>query len=173
MAGTGKSQIARTVARVFADKGQLGASFFFKKGENDRGTAYKFSTTLAIDLMTHIPGLIPGITKAIDADPAISEKSLKDQFEKFILQPLLETTQAPPNALGLIIVIDALDECEREEDIQVILQLLAQTHCHWPASLRTFVTSRPELHICLSFKQLLDGTYQDIILHNIPKETIK
>ena len=173
MAGTGKSTIARTVARVFADKGQLGASFFFKKGEGDRGTACKFFTTLATDLMTHIPGLRPGIRKAIDADPAISEKALKDQFEKLILQPLLETTQAPPNALGLIIVIDALDECEREEDVEVILQLLAQTHCHWPASLRIFVTSRPELHIRLSFKQMLDVIYQDIVLHKIPKETIK
>ncbi|KAJ5850105.1 hypothetical protein N7455_009961 [Penicillium solitum] len=32
MAGTGKSTIARTMAKSFEDKGQLGASFFFKKG---------------------------------------------------------------------------------------------------------------------------------------------
>lgn len=31
MAGTGKSTIARTMAKSFEDKGQLGASFFFKK----------------------------------------------------------------------------------------------------------------------------------------------
>lgn len=35
MAGTGKSTISRTVARTFADNGQLSASFFFKKGEAD------------------------------------------------------------------------------------------------------------------------------------------
>ena len=125
MAGTGKSTIARTVARSFSDEGHLGASFFFKKGEVDRGTANRFFTTIATDLMAHVPGLISSITKSIDANPAISEKALKDQFEKLILQPLLETEQAPPNALGLIIVIDALDECERKDDIQVILQLLA------------------------------------------------
>ena len=39
MAGTGKSTVARTVAWSFADEGHLGASFFFKKGEGDRGTA--------------------------------------------------------------------------------------------------------------------------------------
>ena len=165
MAGTGKSTIARTVAWIFADKDQLGASFFFKKGEGGRGTACRFFTTIATDLMTHVPGLIPGITKAIDADPAISEKALKDQFEKLILQPLLETTQALSNALGLIIVIDALDECEREEDILVILRFLAQIQCLGPVSLRIFVTSRPELPIRLGFKQMLDGTYQDIILY--------
>ena len=173
MAGTGKSTIARTIARLFADEGQLGASFFFKKGEGDRGTASRFFTTLAMDLMVHVPELIPGITKAIDADPAISERTLKDQFEKLILQPFLEIKWAPPKGLGLIIVIDALDECEREKDIQVILQLLAQTKGLGPVSLRVFVTSRPEFPIRFGFKKMQDGTYQDLILHDIPKETIE
>ena len=173
MAGTGKSTIARTVARSFADEGHLGASFFFKKGEGDRGTASRFFTTIATGLMVHVPNLIYGITKAIDADPGISEKALKDQFEKLILQPLLEIKSASPNALRLIIVIDALDECERKEDIQVILRLLAQTKNRNPVSFRVFVTSRPDLPIRLGFKQMSDGTYQDLVLHNIPKETIK
>ena len=173
MAGTGKSTIARTVAQVFADEGYLGASFFFKKGEGDRGTASRFFTTIATDLIAYVPVLISGITKAINANPAISEKALKYQFEKLILQPLLETRQAIPNASGLVIIIDALDECEREEDIKVILQLLAQTKNILPVPLRVFVTSRPELPIRLGFKQMLDGTYQDLILHDIPKETIE
>ena len=173
MAGTGKSTIARTVARLFADERQLGASFFFKKGEGDRGTAGRFFTTIAKDLMAHEPGLISGIAKAIDADPGISDKALKEQFEKLILQPLSELRQAPPNVLGLLIVIDALDECERDEDIKVILQLLARTKCPGPISLRIFVTSRPELPIRLGFNQMLHETHQDLILHDIPKETIE
>lgn len=173
MAGTGKSTIARTVAQFFANEGQLGASFFFKKGEGDRSNASRFFTTIAMDLMAHMPGLISSISKAIDADPTISEKALKDQFEKLILQPLLAIRQASPKGLGLVIVIDALDECEREKDIQVILQLLAQIKGLGPVSLRVFVTSRPELPIRLGFKQMTDGTYQDLILHDIPKETIE
>jgi Mrp family chromosome partitioning ATPase len=46
MAGTGKSTIARTVAQSFASHGQLGASFFFKKGEGERGNASRFFTTI-------------------------------------------------------------------------------------------------------------------------------
>jgi NACHT domain len=172
MAGTGKSTIARTVAQSFADRGQLGASFFFKKGEGDRGNASRFFTTITRDLMARLPGLISGIRKAVDADYAISEKALKDQFEKLILQPFLEIKQAPPKALGLVVVIDALDECEREEDVRAILQLLSRTKDISPVSLRVFVTSRPELPIRLGFKQMLDGTYQDLILHDVPKETI-
>ena len=45
-AGTGKSTIARTVARAFAGKQQLGASFFFKKGEGERGKAKQFFTII-------------------------------------------------------------------------------------------------------------------------------
>ena len=170
MAGTGKSTIARTVARSFADKGQLSASFFFKKGEGDRGTAGRFFTTIARDLMAHLPELTSGITEAIDADPAISEKALKDQFEKLILKPLSETVL--PKAL-LIVVIDALDECERDEDVRAILQLISRTKDLKPVSLRVFVTSRPELPIRIGFEQMSDRTYQDLILDKVPKEKIE
>ena len=173
MAGTGKSTIARTVAQLFANQRQLGASFFFKKGEGERGNAARFFTTIAADLTVYMPGIIPGIRKAIDADPAISERALKDQFEQLILQPLSEASHTPLYSLELVVVIDALDECEQEEDIRVILQLLAQTKDIRPVSLRVFVTSRPDLPIRLGFKQLSDGTHQDLILHNVPKQSIE
>ncbi|KAL8739579.1 MAG: hypothetical protein Q9190_007633, partial [Brigantiaea leucoxantha] len=173
MAGTGKSTIARTVARSFAGKGQLGASFFFKKGEGDRGNASRLFTTLAMDLMAHIPGMKPGMRRAIDAEPVIAEKALKDQFVKLILQPLSEIKQTSLQNMEFVVVIDALDECEREEDIQAILRLLEQTKGIKPVSLRVFVTSRPELPIRLGFKQMSDGTYRDLVLHEVPKETIE
>lgn len=81
MAGTGKSTIAQTIARSFTDKSQLSANFFFKKGESDRGTAGRFFTTVARDLMDHVPEITSGITEAIDAEPAISQKALQIQFE--------------------------------------------------------------------------------------------
>ncbi|KAI9764351.1 MAG: hypothetical protein M1840_008489 [Geoglossum simile] len=159
MAGTGKSTIARTVAQSFANQGQLGASFFFKKGEGEHGHATRFFTTIARDLIDHVPGLISGITKALNANPAIPQKALKDQFEKLILHPLSEIQWAPPTTLAHIIVIDALDKCKREEDIRAILQLLAQTRDMKPMSLHVLVTSRPEFPIRLGFKQMLDRTY--------------
>lgn len=50
MAGTGKSTIARTIAALIADTGNLGASFFFSKGGGDLGRADKFIGTLAYQL---------------------------------------------------------------------------------------------------------------------------
>jgi hypothetical protein len=173
MAGTGKSTIARTVAQSFADQGQLGASFFFKRGDQDRGNASRFFTTIARDLVAHIPGLTSGIRKAIDDDPSISKKVLRDQFEKLILQPLLEIKQAPPTALGLVVIIDALDECERDGDVRTILHLLSRLKDLRPVPLRVFVTSRPELPIRLGFREMSDVMYQDLVLHEVRKETIE
>jgi hypothetical protein len=173
MAGTGKSTIARTIAQLFASRGQLGASFFFKKGEGERGNASRFFTTIATDLVAHEPGMLPGIKKALNRDPAISQKALKDQFEKLILQPLLGIKQAASPVLTRVVIIDALDECEREQDIRTILQLLAEKRDLQPVPLRIVVTSRPELHIRLGFKEMPNGTYQDLILHEAAQSMVE
>ena len=68
--------------------------------------------------------MISDIRKIIDADSVISEKVLRDQFKKLILQ-LLSESQTSSCDLNLVIIVNTLDKCEQEEDIQVILQLLA------------------------------------------------
>jgi hypothetical protein len=69
--------------------------------------------------------------------------------------------------------MDAMDECEREEDIRAILQLLAKTKDVQPVPLRIVVTSRPELHIRLGFQAMPNGMYQDLVLHEVPRRMIK
>ncbi|KAJ5721672.1 uncharacterized protein N7483_009606 [Penicillium malachiteum] len=59
--------------------------------------------------------------------------------------------------LTLVMVIDALDECESEEDIDSIIQLFNQAGKLDTISLRLFITSRPEIHIQSSF----DGISRD------------
>ncbi|TEY27484.1 hypothetical protein BOTCAL_1110g00010 [Botryotinia calthae] len=95
MAGTGKSTISRTVAQSFEEKNLLGASFFFKRGEGDRGTASKFFTTVAHQLVVKLPQMVPSLKKAIDLDPNISGKSLAKQFEQLIFKPLTELNASP------------------------------------------------------------------------------
>jgi hypothetical protein len=170
-AGTGKSTIARTIAETFADQQQLGANFFFKRGKGERGNATRFFTTIATQRAARISQLGPGIKNAIDADPTISEKALRDQFEKLIIQPLSEEAHLP--VLVLLVVIDALDKCEQDNDIRPILQLLPLTRELERVSLRVFVTSRPELHVCLGFKQMADGTYEDLVLQEVARQTIQ
>ncbi|KAL4813864.1 hypothetical protein BDW67DRAFT_101430 [Aspergillus spinulosporus] len=112
MAGTGKSTISRTIAQSLGERNQLGASFFFKRGESDRSSAKKFFTTICAHLLFHAPALIPYAEMAINADPDISRKSISEQFAKLILEPLLNLDEQ--EASIITVVIDALDECEDE-----------------------------------------------------------
>lgn len=167
MAGTGKSTISRTLAQSSSDCGQLGASFFFKRGESDRGSASKFFTTIAAQLIRREPALAVHVKNAINADPAICNKAIREQFDKLIFKPLSYVQ----NTNTLVIVIDALDECDRDEDVRLIIYLLSRTNASNLPRLRVFLTSRPELPIRLGFHNV-KGTYQGLILHEIQHPVI-
>ncbi|KAF3937773.1 hypothetical protein ABW19_dt0204807 [Dactylella cylindrospora] len=166
MAGTGKSTISRTISRYFQENEQLGATFFFKKGEGDRGSGALFFTTIAVQLARHFRSMALSIKQAIEIDSTISRRALKDQFDKFIVQPLSEVNAT--HRARLIVVIDALDECEPKEDIRVIISLLSQLKSSKTVDLRVLLTSRPELPIRLGFNKI-SGAYQDLILHEVPE----
>lgn len=166
MAGTGKSTIARTMAESFAEQGMLGASFFFKRGAGDRSSASRFFTTIARQLVAHFPALADQVAEATRSNVDIASKSFEKQFDKLILQPLSvhQTTRLPTT---LLLVIDALDECEREDDIRTIIRLLALVKDTKSTQLRVFLTSRPELPMRLGFKKISISTYEDFILHEV------
>ncbi|KAL7950877.1 purine and uridine phosphorylase [Trichoderma barbatum] len=81
----------------------------------------------------------------------------------------------PSSLMGslLVIVIDALDECENDKDIRVILHLLSQVQEFSSIRLRAFITSRPELPMRLGFDAMGGSDYQDLILHQIPRADIQ
>ncbi len=168
MAGTGKSTISRTIARDFTHRHQLGASFFFKRGEGDRGNASKFFTTIATQLVQSLPDLRLYLKNALEMDPAISTKTMKEQFEKLIFGPLSKLA----HPLKTLIVVDALDECENEDHITRILHLLARIRFIESIELRLLVTSRPELPVRLGFKKMPES-HQYFILHEIPPPVIE
>jgi hypothetical protein len=169
MAGTGKSTISRTVAKSFKQAKLLGASFFFKRREGDRGSAMKLFPTITRQLVASLPQLIPSVQKAIIEDPSLPAKSLKEQFEKLLLQPLLGLDRSTQQIPTVVIVIDALDECEVDNDVRIILNLLPRLRGLRGLHLRIFLTSRPELPIRLGFSEIRNKDYQDLVLHEIPE----
>ena len=170
MAGTGKSTISRTIADALDREGKLGASFFFKRGEADRGVAMLF-TTICIQLLIKIPSLIAHVEMAINADPNLSDKSMGEQFEKLIYQPMSQIQRRRTEVSHLVIVIDALDECSRDGD--TLLRLLSQTRNKWSSSLRIFITSRPEQPIRSGFKDMPVDLLDYMELHEIPQPIIR
>jgi hypothetical protein len=173
MAGTGKSTIARTVARRFHGNGCLGASFFFSRGQEDRADATKFFTTLARQLTDALPDLKRHVCDAITKDSAIGRKSLTDQWKQLILHPLLMLEERLLLSVVLVVVIDALDECEGDGDIQEILRLLIQVRHPKLIRMRIFITSRPETPIRLGFHNMPEIVHHDLMLHSISRSVIE
>ncbi|KAI3054171.1 hypothetical protein CBS147352_3829 [Aspergillus niger] len=173
MAGTGKSTISRSLAHRFRSKGQLGATYFFKRGEGDRGHAKRFVSTITRQLVAAIPDFAVGVSRAIEDDPDISRRGFRIQFEKLLLEPLseLEDSQKPRR---FVIVVDALDECDEEQDIRLLLQLFPRIQELKAIQLRAFITSRPELPIQLGFREdTVKSNHRDLVLHKIPKPVIE
>ena len=171
MAGTGKSTIARTVARKYEDRNRLGASFFFSRGGGDVSHAGKFFTSIAIQLANKSSSLKRYIPEAVKDNSGVASQTPRDQWNRLILEPLskleADSLQSP-----LILVIDALDECEGEDDIRGILQLLAQAQSLETIQLRIFVTSRPETPIRLGFRTMPEILHQDLVLNDISRAIV-
>jgi hypothetical protein len=128
MAGTGKSTISWTIAKWLTCQGHLGAvdlgaSFFFKRGESDRGSASQFFSSITRQLVLKIPGLDSLIADVITSDPLIFDKALGEQFDKLIYQSLRKVNIPHNDYPILVLMVDALDECEKEVDIKTILDL--------------------------------------------------
>jgi Cdc6-like AAA superfamily ATPase len=124
MAGTGKSTISRTVAQHLVERADrpLVATFFFKRGEEDRVDASRVITTLTSQLISREPVLAASVKRAIDANHAITNRPMGEQFEQLILRPL--EGLKPGKSRTVVIIIDALDECRSEDDIrQLIYQI--------------------------------------------------
>ncbi|KAK6517414.1 hypothetical protein TWF281_004071 [Arthrobotrys megalospora] len=170
MAGTGKSTISRTVSRLLQTNNLLGGSFFFKRGEADRTTGALFFMTLATQLATSLRGnMATNIRGALIIDPKIPEKTLEVQFNKLIYDPLSRFRASGHNVEATrVVVVDALDECEKKEDVRIIIQQLARLKHLTNVDVRVFLTSRPDLPIIPTFQRLSEDTYDGLVLHEVP-----
>jgi hypothetical protein len=70
-----------------------------------------------------------------------------------VLRPLLKLDSNNCQLL-YVVVVDALDECDSDNDIQIILNLLAEVRSLEKVWLRVFLTSRPEVPIRNGFIQI-------------------
>ncbi|THZ19954.1 WD40 repeat-like protein [Aureobasidium pullulans] len=172
IAGAGKSTISRSVAEQFNKAECLGASFFFKRGDGDRANAKKLFPTLARQLARHVPGVLGKLLKILEAEPDVPSKSLKEQFEKLIYQPLVSVQDNGAQTPVYVIVLDALDECNDASDIRTILRLIVLFNDLQKLKLRVFATSRPELPIQHEFQDMQDKIRRVVILHDIPQQII-
>ena len=172
MAGTGKSTVARTVgAKAAEEKQNLVVSFCFSRGTGDLERSTKVFTTIAAQLAnrskSRYPTLRSQISGAISKNPQLPQEGLSEQWKHLILEPLTVLDKDLENPLLITLVLDALDECKDQEDIQRILKLLPQVNWFKMIQFRVFATSRPETTIVSGFKKVAEEDLKDFTLHHI------
>jgi hypothetical protein len=166
MAGTGKSTVARTVAQRLHSHQRLAASFFFAKGGGDHGLGAKFFSTLAVQIAKRIPIFRKYLYRVLNEERGLLRKvALFEQYDKLIVRPLrMARHEGNLSSIVVVVVVDALDECDNQEDITLILRLLASPKDVTSFGMCIFVASRPETPVRLGFRDMDRILYQDLRL---------
>lgn len=174
MAGTGKSTIARNMARQLCTQQKLAGSFFFSRGVGDLGKATKFVSTLAHQLANmSAPGTSPSVKElvcdAIFENSNVLAQGLRNQWKELIVGPL---SRIGSTQLALTLVIDALDECNSEDDIRLILQLFIEVKNISNVQLSVLITSRPEITLLHGFQDIPEIMHRRLDLRDIPRDVV-
>lgn len=110
------------------------------------------------------------IAKALE-DQTILTSNLQRQFQKLIFEPISHVQSLLPKVL---VVLDAVDECEDEEVVPRIIHLLVMHPGLRKLSLKFFLTSRPESYILSTFQNSdVEPDTQLFVLHDIQVSDIR
>lgn len=169
LAGIGKSTIAMTIAKwARAQADILGASFFFSRADHQLSSPRLVFSMLASQLAQFDERYKRALYDVLRADNGIGSANLQSQFDNLVLKPL----SACDRERRVLIVIDALNECSPEKDVQEMLRILlcsdvASSESGGP-KLRILIASRPEAHIRFVFTaQGGKGHHEQVVLHDI------
>jgi hypothetical protein len=121
--------------------------------------ASKFFPTIAMQLTNIIPYFKKYLFESLAKHQDVADLSLADQWNHLIVEPL-SNLRCKPQQIQLLIVIDALDECDGDTDIRIVLRLFAEIQTITLVQFRVLITSRPETPIRLGFDTM------DAILHH-------
>jgi len=166
--GAGKSAIATTVVSHLS-KQQPTVAFCFERGHAVLGDPAVLWATIAFGLATHDPALQKDIVDVLK-DPMVDlDNGIKDHFKDLIEGPLTRNCEGFLTK-PLLVVVDALDECNTSNSTYSPRGILLQTVRKWsqlPRQFKLLVTARPESDI----SRCLYNVSKYIILHTGNKVT--
>ncbi|CUA73490.1 putative WD repeat-containing protein alr3466 [Nostoc sp, PCC 7120] [Rhizoctonia solani] len=143
MAGTGKTTITNTLCSTLDQSYELGASFFCTRSLPPCRDVKLILPTIAYQLARFSDPFRGALVQVLDRDPDVHTKALRVQFQRMILEPLHDVRGSLPN--NLVVVIDALDECDDGNGVEQILEVLLEKASDLP--IKFLISSRPEYHI--------------------------
>ncbi|KAF8602950.1 WD40 repeat-like protein [Ceratobasidium sp. AG-I] len=150
-AGQGKSSIASSICTALDNRGTLGAHFFCKQDDPDLRSPERILNTIVHRLAMKYKAYGHAVSTAIDGNTELPNSSLQSRYSNLIEKPLQLLALKKQEQSGLlVVVIDALDECEKGDGRRSLLAYLRglSTLVPW---IRVIVTSRPDQDIKLAF----------------------
>ena len=155
VAGSGKSAVAHSIARLFEEQKRLGSSYCFSSSNVAERNPGNLFSTIARDLSDHDLQYKSALWKIIKDDRALrTSMSPVEQVKRLIIKPSEHLHVVGP----LVIVIDALDEsgdpAGRKQLMQAITLQFDQNML--PTNIRFLITTRPENDILAAFSR---GSY--------------
>ncbi|KAI4117747.1 MAG: hypothetical protein LQ345_002096 [Seirophora villosa] len=173
LAGTGKSTIANTVAFRLKAGTRPVATFFFKRGHGDLAHVRKLIPTIARQLSIASPLYRQAIVTVIKKEPDLgSSANFREQYEKLLVEPLRGLLHPTHDRVQFYVIMDALDECEEERDLRMLLNLMAKTDDLPQLGLKILVTSRPELSIRHGFDEIPSIFHRNLALQDVPRSVV-
>ncbi|KAF8336655.1 uncharacterized protein EI90DRAFT_3119897 [Cantharellus anzutake] len=137
VAGAGKTSVALSIAEECKREKISSSSFFFKAGEQSQPD-HLFSG-MARSLATNDPAYRASLISALQEDPALSTAPFATQFEKLVAEPLHLKTSLSDRPM--VIIIDALDECDTKS-FPRLADILRKAVPKLPPNIKFFLTSR-------------------------------
>lgn len=169
MAGTGKTTIAYTLSEALQSRGQLAASFFCTRTSPECRDAKRIVPTIAYQLARHSTPFRWALSQALEKNPDAGSLNILAQFDQLLKDPLAEVHDKM--AKNMVVVIDALDECDDNNIIVRVLDMLFRFAANLPV--KFFVTSRPEPAIREKMMSQPQGSRLIMHLHEIEQSIVQ
>ncbi|CAE6484512.1 unnamed protein product [Rhizoctonia solani] len=167
MAGTGKTTIAYSLCQQLdtPENRLLCASFFCSRSLPECRSVGRIIPSIAYQIAQCSRPFRYALSKATEENPDAHTRSVHIQFDSLILQPLSDVRVREAFPTNMVVVIDALDECEDVKSTQQILEVLLTKSKGLP--IKFMLSSRPEAAIRHQMKK--NGTWIDsrVVLHEL------
>ncbi|KAF7979251.1 hypothetical protein HWV62_42918 [Athelia sp. TMB] len=143
VAGSGKSTLTTSIAKLFRDINCLGAFLFFNRDIAESSEPSNVVRTIAYQLGQHDRKIGDAISTVIEATPTLIRGNSQLQFSKLLVEPLSSLSDYPH--LGpIVIVLDAIDECGTPDSRRSLMRAIAIESAKLPPIFRFLIVGRPE-----------------------------
>ncbi|KAF8598058.1 hypothetical protein BDV93DRAFT_478792, partial [Ceratobasidium sp. AG-I] len=143
-AGQGKSSIVSSICRELESQGSLGAHFFCRRDDPDLRSPERILNTIVHRLAMKYKAYGHAVSSAIDRNIELPNSPLQNRYDNLVEKPLQSLARKKSSLL--VLVLDALDECDKGNSRRALLTYLRGLSMLLPW-IKVIITSRPDQDI--------------------------